>query len=263
MNTKANEGFGATEPKDDGKRERSTIEFPYMGLEDAVVIAKGIHETTGAGVCQHDQLAAAIGMSMNSSGYRMRLSAARLFGFIETDRAAGGVRLTDLGQMVVDSTRERAAKAKAFLNVPLFKRLFETKRGQLLPPPAALEREMASIGVSQKQTERARQVFQRSAEVAGFFEMDRSRLIMPPGVSDNGPAPTDEKPEQKNEGPSGGGGGGGSLPPGVDPIIQGLLARLPKSGDVWAETDRKLWLQLLEGSFKIIYKDKAESAPVS
>ena len=36
-----------------------------------------------------------------------------------------------------------------------------------------------------------------------------------------------------------------------------LLKRLPKSGDVWPEADRKLWLQLLEGSFKLIYKDKA------
>jgi hypothetical protein len=34
-----------------------------------------------------------------------------------------------------------------------------------------------------------------------------------------------------------------------------LLKRLPKTGDVWPEADRKLWLQLLEGSFKLIYKD--------
>jgi hypothetical protein len=30
------------------------------------------------------------------------------------------------------------------------------------------------------------------------------------------------------------------------------------SGNVWPEAERKLWLQLLEGSFKLIYKD-AES----
>jgi hypothetical protein len=45
-------------------------------------------------------------------------------------------------------------------------------------------------------------------------------------------------------------------PPIIDPIIEGLLKRLPKSGDVWPEAERKLWLQLLEGSFKLIYKDK-------
>jgi hypothetical protein len=42
----------------------------------------------------------------------------------------------------------------------------------------------------------------------------------------------------------------------IDPIIMGLLDRLPKPGDMWPEADRKLWLQLLEGSFKLIYKDK-------
>jgi hypothetical protein len=30
---------------------------------------------------------------------------------------------------------------------------------------------------------------------------------------------------------------------------------LRATGDVWPEADRKLWLQLLEGSFKLIYKD--------
>jgi hypothetical protein len=33
------------------------------------------------------------------------------------------------------------------------------------------------------------------------------------------------------------------------------LARLPKSGDVWPEAERKLWLELLAGSFRLIYKD--------
>jgi len=62
--------------------------------------------------------------------------------------------------------------------------------------------------------------------------------------------------EQVGERGSSGGGGGGEAPR-IDPIIQGLLSRLPKSGDVWPEPDRKLWLQLLEGSFKLIYKDEA------
>ncbi len=53
-----------------------------------------------------------------------------------------------------------------------------------------------------------------------------------------------------------GGSGGGGEPPAIDPIIQGLLSRLPKSGDVWPEADRKLWLQLLEGSFKLIYSKR-------
>jgi hypothetical protein len=59
---------------------------------------------------------------------------------------------------------------------------------------------------------------------------------------------------------NGGGGGGGGGQTDIDPIILGLLARLPKSGDVWPEAERKLWLELLSGSFKLIYKDKDEAA---
>jgi hypothetical protein len=33
---------------------------------------------------------------------------------------------------------------------------------------------------------------------------------------------------------------------------------LCKKGDVWPEAARKLWLQILEDSFKLIYKDKAD-----
>ena len=51
-------------------------------------------------------------------------------------------------------------------------------------------------------------------------------------------------------------------PPDIDPIIRGLLARLPQSGDVWPGIERKLWLQLLEGSFKLIYKDSEETKTI-
>jgi|HubBroStandDraft_6_1064221.scaffolds.fasta_scaffold207254_3 hypothetical protein len=37
----------------------------------------------------------------------------------------------------------------------------------------------------------------------------------------------------------------------------------PKFGEVWPEADRKLWLDLLEGSFKLIYKDKPSTMPPS
>jgi hypothetical protein len=45
------------------------------------------------------------------------------------------------------------------------------------------------------------------------------------------------------------------------PIIAGLLKRLPKAGDAQPKVQRKLWLQLLEGSFGVIYQDKDE-API-
>jgi len=52
---------------------------------------------------------------------------------------------------------------------------------------------------------------------------------------------------------SGNGGGGDNT--GVNPIIAGLLKRLPKSGEKWPRPQRKLWLQLPEGSFDLICED--------
>jgi hypothetical protein len=50
-------------------------------------------------------------------------------------------------------------------------------------------------------------------------------------------------------------------PPRIDPINQGLLGRLPKSGEVWPENERQLWLDLLAGSFKLIYKEPKAEVP--
>jgi hypothetical protein len=78
-----------------------------------------------------------------------------------------------------------------------------------------------------------------------------------PAVSTTREAPEQAIEEPRNSGNSGGGG----PPSGVDPIIQGLLARLPVSGEVWPEAERNLWLELLKGSFKLIYRDDAEKTP--
>jgi hypothetical protein len=132
--------------------------------------------------------------------------------------------------------------------------IFDKYRGGVLPgQAAAMERELVSLGVSEKVKDRARQTFERSAEQAGFFEQGRNRLVMP------GFAAGREGPRDDAGGGQGGGSSGGNPPaPDVDPIIQGLLSRLPKSGEVWPEDERKLWLQLLEGSFKLIYRNNAE-----
>jgi len=141
--------------------------------------------------------------------------------------------------------------------VPLYARIFEHYKGFTLPGAAALEKFMREVGVAAKQTGKARQAFMRSARQAGFFAHGEDRLVRPAagGAGPNTKPIEETKADKKNEDRFGGDdGGGGGLE--IDPIIRGLLARLPKSGDIWPEADRKLWLELLEGSFKLIYKDK-------
>ncbi len=236
----------APEADDEGKRERSTIEFPYMDLDDAVEVAKAVHTTTGSGVCAPDQLAAALGLSMNSSGFRSRISTAKMFGLIVGDRGGNGAQLTPLGQQIVNPELERRAKVDAFLKVPLYKTIFDRKRGQVLPPAAALEREMAQIGVAKKQTDRARQTFERSAQSAGFFDAGRDKLVLPAFASGDLP-PGDS-------GGGGNGGGGGETPPGLDVVIQALIKKLPTDGAFDANA-RVRWLRQIEMAFQGAYGD--------
>jgi hypothetical protein len=229
------------------KRFRSEIEFPYSDLESAISLAKTVHQQAGTS-CTDAELAAWMNKTADGGTFRAWLSAARMFGLVEF--AQGRVTLTMLGRDILDDAKTRAAKAEAFLKPELFAALYTKFMGAILPPAAAIARQIEELGVSPKQKERARQTFMKSAHHAGFIDTSTGRLIKPGNVSD---VPKDVEKEPK----SGGGGDDGGTSE-IDPIIRGLLARLPKSGDVWPEAERKLWLQLLEGSFRLIYKDKRE-----
>lgn len=146
----------------------------------------------------------------------------------------------------------------AFLNVELFRVMYEKYKGNALPPPPAIERQMEELGVSPKQKERARQTFMKSATYANFIDTSTGRFVKP-GIAPKDDVQRQDKPLDAERFA---GGGGGDEPPGIDPIIRGLLERLPKKGDVWPEAERKLWLQLLEGSFKLIYKDKTSGGVI-
>ena len=92
----------------------------------------------------------------------------------------------------------------------------------------------------------------KSAQYAGFIDAATGRFVKP-GIAQKDEAPGSKSHRTLTNGD--GDSGGGEGPTGIDPIIAGLLKRLPKSGDVWPEAERKLWLDLLAGSFKLIYKD--------
>ncbi len=47
----------------------------------------------------------------------------------------------------------------------------------------------------------------------------------------------------------------------IDPVVAGLLNHLPKAGMVWPATARKKWLQLLEGSFDLIFREADAEKP--
>lgn len=242
-----------------GARQLSTIKFPYSDLGAALELAKAIKFNAGLS-CELAQLATWMGQSVNGGSFRSRSSSAQMFGLIRTERA-GSVILTDLGQEALNPQRAAEATVEAFLNVELFSTIYETHKGKILPPSPALERMMVSLGVTPKQQERARQTFIKSAKVAQFIDPKSGAFIRPGFPSNGDPALENSDGAEPQPKPSGrDGGDDGDLPPNLDPIIVGLITRLPDSGNVWPMEERTLWLDVLANIFKIVYKEGEQSS---
>lgn len=241
-------------PVAEGGRERSTIGFPYLDLDDAVEVAKAVH-TVGGQSCQWEQLAAQLNQAPTGGGFRLRLLTAKTYGLLNYDR--GTVTLTALGTQVSDPDQERAARVNAFLTVPLYKAIYEQFKGGTLPPAAGLETAIGTMGVAPKQKDKARQVFQRAAKQAGFFDFGPSKLVMPsikgsaaaPTIENERELPDPEKRKRKDEDDEGG----------RHPLIEGLLKELPQPQSEWTTEDRKKWLEMASAIFNMIYRDSDDS----
>jgi hypothetical protein len=256
-----NKNDGASSPQasadagGESKREMSTIQFPYGDLDDALAFAKAIHEVGGQ-ECLVEQLAGYLKVAPSGGAFRARMAHPRIFGLVDYDR--GSIRLTQLGLKAVDPQQEASARVDAFFSVPLYKALYERYKGYTLPPPAALEHEMATLGVSSKQTDKARQVFDRSAKQAGFFWAGNERLTLPVIKSRPDTRPLDDAPppppppidDTRRYQFAGGGNGGG----GFHPFIEGLLKTLPPTGTDWSSKDRAKWLRTAANMFDLIYE---------
>lgn len=237
------------------KRERSTIQFPYNDLDDAVAIARAIHQNAGTS-CTIDQLAAYTHQSMTSGAFRLRVGNAAMFGITVNER--GQVTLTELGRRIADPEHEAEARADAFMNVALYSRIFEHYKGYALPPAAALEKFMRESGVSPKQTEKARQAFSRSARQAGYFAHGEDRLVRPALAGtrppDNNPPPP---PKNKN-----GGGDDGDDDLVLDPLLLALLRKIPPSDAGWPAGQRVRWFRTFAMNVSQIYDEDDGSPPV-
>lgn len=238
----------ANKDSDASVRGRSTIEFPYLDLDSAIEVAQAVHNVGGTS-CEWNQLAVQMKQSPKGGGFRLRLMTARSFGILNYDR--GNVELTDLGIHILDPKHEKSARAESFLNVPLFKGMFEKMNGQVLPPVAAIERIAENLGVAPKQKDKARQVFMRSAKQAGYFDLDPERLTTPPNLKGNAGVKDTSVPveEQKKEN------GSGRLTGSDDyhPFIVGLLQKLPSPETEWTYEGRVKWLSTAANIFDLLY----------
>lgn len=188
-------------------RERSTISFPYLDLDDAIEVTKAVHGVGGTN-CQWDQLAAKLNGAAKGGGFRLRVLTAKIFGLLLYDK--GTVTLTEMGLRAADARQEALARVEAFLSVPLYKRIYEEFKGATLPGSSGIETFIVGVGVAQKQKDKARQVFQRSARQAGFFDLSEDRLTIPALKNGKSSLDKDSTQENVNRGEGAGDGGSGS-----------------------------------------------------
>jgi len=233
-----------------GGRERSTILFPYGDQDMAVRVAKAIQQVGGTS-CPMETLAAALKVEQSGGGFRTMIYTAKIFGLVTYGQ--GQIQLTTLGSQVADVRQEKTARVDAFMAVPLYKALYDRFKAGSLPPAAGLESEMVNLGVAKKQTDRARQSFQRSATQAGFFAYGTDRLVMPAVARGKEQQDPGEKKDETSGKRINGGGDDGS---GRHQLIEGLIKTLPAEGSEWSLEERHRWLQLAAGIFDFVYKQK-------
>jgi hypothetical protein len=254
MADKGNAGTADAQATEERKRVRSEIEFPYTDLESAIELAQTVHSKAGSS-CEIGELAAWMGQSAAGGTFRTRLGAARMFGL--TENSQGRTTLTQLGRDVLDgSGNERVARVTAFLNVELFRVMYDQYKGNALPPPPAIERQVEQLGVSPKQKERARQTFMKSAQYAGFIDSSTGRFVKP-GITQK-----DEGSGQQQEIDRGGTGGGdgsdGTGQLGLDPLLIALLKKVPSSEKGWPASSRVRWFRTFAMNVSQIYDGDGE-----
>lgn len=233
-------------------KDRSTIEFPYADIDSSFEVVRGIHNAGGTS-CESEQLAAQLSLEAKGGGFRLKINAARTFGLITYERG-GRISLSEIGRQAIDPHYERAARVKAFLSVPLYQKVYEEYKGRPLPPRAALERAIVNFGVGEKVKDRARQILDRSAKQAGFFEAASDRLVKPRVDDVSEPPAENELPINLEEKPRNGGGSGDGG--GMHPAFQLLLQTLPQPGSEWDSKQRMNWLVMANSAFNMIYKAK-------
>lgn len=233
------------------KNIQSTVDFPYSDLKAVVELAEAIRANAGSS-CADRELAGWLDQSVDGGTYRSRRSSAVHFGLITVSQ--GRLTLTPLGHDVTDGAKGQAARASAFLLPGLYSKMYGLYGGKSLPPAAAIERQMVELGVSPKQKERARQVFQKSATYAGFVDQSTGRFVKPGNSAEQRVAEPHPEKKDKRGGGGGGGGGDGEMP--SHPLVIGLFQSLPPDGTLWTLEDAVAWLEAAAVNLRLAYKFK-------
>lgn len=160
-------------------RRKKSTGFPVVSLSEAATILK----EAGKYGFEHSTAAFASYMghtSTNSGAFRQRLAAFRDWKLI-TGRG-DSLAMTDIARMIAlptDDVAERRALQAAFMNSPMFCKLYEgSAKGQPLAPDRLGSRAVHEFGVAPSSADKFAQSFTASAVAAGLAEQTEAGQIV-------------------------------------------------------------------------------------
>lgn len=125
-----------------GRRTRVIRPYPSYTLQEALSVARAIHDSNAGLPFDRELLAQALGTTPKSSGFTTRLNASAAYGLTEGGYNDAVISITELGEAVVASTGSDAvpgsAVAAAATNPDIFGRFYEMLNGRRLPQSANL-----------------------------------------------------------------------------------------------------------------------------
>lgn len=197
-----------TEPSGGGSRSRKTRQrsaylFPAYAFATALDIARRVEES-GGGALTEETLAVDLGLSVKSSGYRLKTLTARQFQLL--NKQGGGLSTTATAKAILKPTSALDAQngyRQSFMAVPLFRAVAERFKGQFLPDSQSLRNVLErEFQVDRARVQQAEKVLLESARDMQLLTRNEDKTYLtvsgaaalPPPAADEPPPPLSSPP---------------------------------------------------------------------
>lgn len=172
-------------------RQRSVYLFPAYGFTTALDIARRVEES-GGGTLSEETLAINLGLSVKSSGFRLKSLAARQFQLVV--KQSDTLSTTPVAKAILKPTSGEDAQRgyrQSFLAIPLFQAVSERYRGQRLPDSQTLRNVLErEFHVEHARVQQAERMLLDSARDAHLLKHQSDGTYL--AVSDGGSGPFDD-----------------------------------------------------------------------
>jgi hypothetical protein len=158
----------------------SQAEVPKHSLEDAIVLARALHENFNGEAAPHE-LANAMSISPTSSAWQSLTGAAVAYGLTEGAYNAASISLAPLGSRIVAPVEEgddRNAIREASLAPRVFKQFFQKYDRGKFPPEAIGINVLVSMGAPRDRAKAVYDMVRGTGLLAGFITNTKTGLYV-------------------------------------------------------------------------------------